>query len=295
MTLERFCKGRLVALRPTATAHQAARAMTDNHVGAVLVVDRKGLCGIVTDRDLALKIVGRKLPSRLPVSEVMTRDPVTVDVDDGVEQAAAMMHAMHVRRVVVLGGGRPKGIVTLDDLILARDVPRDRVREIVFGQLTDASPSKPEGFVRPTRLRRHAGDGAERSAQRRAQTLAAFLGRVKRATGLETNGTARKLFEVVAAALLRRLTPAEARDLLAQLPAALRESLSEAACGPDRTVTRRSIEREVERSLHVWPQRAAELVSRLGHAFGDFVSEGELDDVRGQLPAGLKPLLGRAA
>ena len=103
-------------------------------------------------------------------------------------------------------------------------------------------------------------------------------------------------FEVVATALLRRMIPDEAEDLLAQLPALLLPELKAAArTGPDRGITRQTIERDMARRLKVEPQRAAELVSRLGHGLSEFVSEGELKDVQGQLPAHLKPLLDRAA
>jgi uncharacterized protein (DUF2267 family) len=198
--------------------------------------------------------------------------------------------------VVVLEGPYPKGLVTLDDLILSRAVPQNRVRDVVFGQLTDWAPAKPEGFAGPVRLRRRANGPASRSQQRRQQTLATFLRHLKEVTGLRSDAEARAAFEVVAASLLRRLTPSEAKDLLAQLPALLKARLEAASrAGPDRTITRLSIERAMQRRLKVWPQRAAELVSRIGHALGDFVSEGELADVQGQLPKNLKPLLDHAA
>jgi CBS domain-containing protein/uncharacterized protein (DUF2267 family) len=296
MNLEKFCRGRLVVLRPSSTAYDAARAMRANHVGAVLVADRKGLAGIVTDRDLALNVVGNHVASRIMLSQVMTPDPVTLDAGDAVEKAAALMHAMHVRRIVVLEGRHPKGLVTLDDLILARAVPQSRVRDVVFGQLSDWAPSKPEGFTRPARVSRRASGSTRRSQARRRQTLQAFLRRVRQVTGLSSDADARAAFEVVLGALLQRLTPSEAKDLLAQLPSLDRARLLRAArSGPDRSITRESIVRRTAARLKIPPQRAAEVVSRLGHSLGDFVSEGELADVKGQLPAALKPLLDRAA
>ncbi|MBK7857863.1 MAG: CBS domain-containing protein [Archangiaceae bacterium] len=293
MNLARFCEGRLVVLRPTATAAEAARAMENNHIGAVLVMDHSRLRGIVTDRDLALKIVASNFkPSRLPLSEVMTRDPVTLEKTDTVEQAVAMMHAMHVRRVVVMEGQRPVGIVTLDDLILSNAVPQHRVREVIFGQLSDAAPAKPEGFTGPRRLGRRRSTAEERSGQRRRRSLRAFTDHVKQVTGLEGDSEARAAFEVVATGLLRRLTQNERADFLAQLPALVREPLQVNSRGaPDRTVSRRTIERDLQARLKVPARRAAALVTRMGGAMGEFVSEGELADVKAQLPASMKPLL----
>lgn len=293
MNLTRFCRGRLVVLRPTASAAEAARAMENNHIGAVLVMDGRGLSGIVTDRDLALRVVGPNFkPSRIPLSEVMTRDPMTMEKTDSVEKAVAVMRALHVRRLVVMADGHPVGMVTLDDLILSSAVPSHRLREVVFGQLTDAAPGKPEGFTGPTRLRRHASTAKERSQQRKRRSLRAFTDHVKKVTGLKGDDEARGAFEAVAGGLVRRLSAAEGSDFLAQLPALVREPLSVAArAAPDRSVSRRTLERDVQRRLKVTPERASELVARLGRAMGEFVSAGELADVEAQLPASLKPLL----
>ncbi len=297
MNLEQFCSGRLVVLRPTATAYDAARAMDNNHVGALLVMDKKGLAGIVTDRDVALKIAGGDLlASRIPLRQVMTPNPMTLDTTDSVDQALRVMHALHVRRLVILDDGHPAGIVTLDDLILARAAHPNRLREVVFAQLSDRSGAKPEGFTRPQRLRRRARGPELRRTQHRQQTLKAFTTKVKELTGLAGDDEARVAFEVVAGALARRLTPEEASDFLAQLPALVRDHLEQSSRrGPDRNVTRRSIERAMAKRLKIWPQRAAELVSRIGRGMGTLVSPGEVKHVRGQLPAELKPLLRSAA
>lgn len=297
MKLEKFCTGRLVVLRPTATAYDAARAMGNNHIGALLVMDKNGLAGIVTDRDVALKIAGGDLvASRIPLRRVMTPNPMTLDTTDSVDQALRVMHALHVRRLVIMDDGHPVGIVTLDDLILARAAHPNRLREVVFAQLSDRSPAKPEGFTRPQRLRRRARGPELRRKQHRLQTLKAFTTKVKELTGLAGDDEARIAFEVVAGALARRLTPEEASDFLAQLPAVVRDHLEQSSRrGPDRNVTRRSIERTMARRLKIWPQRAAEVVSRIGRGMGTLVSPGEVKQVRGQLPAELKPLLRSAA
>jgi len=61
MNLERFRRNKIIVLNQQSMANQAARAMEDNHIGAVLVSAPKGLAGIVTDRDLALAVLGGDL------------------------------------------------------------------------------------------------------------------------------------------------------------------------------------------------------------------------------------------
>src|SRR2546423_15520585 len=121
MSLDQFCEGRLVALDPDDTVDCAARAMQENHIGSVLVCRRSELHGIVTDRDLAVRVVARDaLPGSVTLREVMTPDPASIDVEASPAQAAALMHVLHVRRLVVTDGRKLKGIVTLDDLLVTR-------------------------------------------------------------------------------------------------------------------------------------------------------------------------------
>jgi CBS domain-containing protein len=76
--------------------------------------------GIVTDRDFALGIVAaEKDPEVSTVSDLMTRDPVTVHADDGVYELAEAMRDSGVRRMpVVDDDGLLAGIVTLDDVFV---------------------------------------------------------------------------------------------------------------------------------------------------------------------------------
>src|SRR5262245_47415244 len=121
MSLDRYCRDRLVVLNPRSSAYEAGRAMANNHVGAVLVEHRQRLEGIVTDRDLAMKVVGRGLDSKdTQLSEVMTAAPETIDIEANEDDALELMSRLHLRRLVVTqNGGKVAGIVTLDDLLIS--------------------------------------------------------------------------------------------------------------------------------------------------------------------------------
>jgi CBS domain-containing protein len=85
-----------------------------------MVVQEGGkLCGILTDRDIALKVTGEsKDPQKTKVRAIMTRNPVRIPVDRSVRELTALMHSHHVRRVPVVDGvDEVLGIVTMDDLI----------------------------------------------------------------------------------------------------------------------------------------------------------------------------------
>jgi CBS domain-containing protein len=88
------------------TVASVARLMRDQDVGPIPIVDdvtTKRLQGIVTDRDLALKVVAEGLdPNTTRVSEVMTTDVVTVSQDDDIQTALEAMTQNQLRRILVV-------------------------------------------------------------------------------------------------------------------------------------------------------------------------------------------------
>ena len=91
MPLDRYRRTRMVILSPRATVREAARAMMDNHVGAILIAEHGQVRGIVTDRDLALEVIGGDLEHTALLSDVMSEDVATVDVRCDVNDVAQTM------------------------------------------------------------------------------------------------------------------------------------------------------------------------------------------------------------
>ena len=113
------------------TLESAARKMKELGVGALPVLDRGQLTGILTDRDLAVRAVASGAdPRRMHVREAMTAQVVACREDDEVEEAARKMEQGAVRRIMVLDReGDLSGMLSVDDLVgasvaLAADVLR---------------------------------------------------------------------------------------------------------------------------------------------------------------------------
>jgi CBS domain-containing protein len=102
------------------TAQDAARMMQDNDCGSLPVVegrDSMKLTGVVTDRDLALRILGRGQAPSTPIREAMTKNVSTVKADDDLDAIESVMSGQQVRRVPVVDDqGRVLGIVAQADL-----------------------------------------------------------------------------------------------------------------------------------------------------------------------------------
>jgi CBS domain-containing protein len=102
---------------------EVARAMRDNGVGDVLVTDGGQMRGIVTDRDIVVRAIADGLdPTRETADTVFSgADLVTISPGASLEDAARLMRERAVRRVPVVDGGRPVGIVSIGDLAMERD------------------------------------------------------------------------------------------------------------------------------------------------------------------------------
>jgi CBS domain-containing protein len=140
MTLEKYSRANVVTLPPTATVHIAARALEHCGVGAVLVHDGATLVGILTDRDIAVRVAARSLdPKRTRVSDVMSRNVATLPASASEGEAGRLMLDHCVRRIPLLEGATPVGMVTLDDLIVDQGVSPSMCAAIIRSQLSESS------------------------------------------------------------------------------------------------------------------------------------------------------------
>lgn len=110
-----------VCLDDSCTVTEAARTMRDADIGPVIVTAQDRI-GIVTDRDIVTRVIadGRD-PDQVTLTELATWDPACVSPDDPVEDAISLMRERAIRRVPVVDGGRPVGVLSLGDLAIDRD------------------------------------------------------------------------------------------------------------------------------------------------------------------------------
>jgi CBS domain-containing protein len=120
MSLERFCRKQVVTISPHQTVQSAAVQMRDHHVGAIVVLEKDRAVGILTDRDVALRTVAEgRDPRTTPVGEVMSRSLTVLRSGEKIDDAITSIRTAGVRRVPIVDeGGKPIGMVTLDDLVV---------------------------------------------------------------------------------------------------------------------------------------------------------------------------------
>ena len=112
-----------MTIEPGRPVADAARIMKDADTGIVPVVDGDRLVGTITDRDIAIRVVAEgKDPQATKVDEVASREIVTVDPEQDLDEALRLMAQHQVRRLpVVEEDGRPVGILSQADVARAGD------------------------------------------------------------------------------------------------------------------------------------------------------------------------------
>ena len=122
MTVEEMMTPHPIALPQTASVFDAAQKMRDASIGNVVVLDGQKVCGIVTDRDIVVRAIatGRE-PRSTKLTDICSRELTTLSPEDSVETAVRLMRQHAVRRLPVVKGDRPVGILTLGDLAIEKD------------------------------------------------------------------------------------------------------------------------------------------------------------------------------
>ncbi len=111
-----------VTLDATAPIIKAAEAMRQNGIGDVVVKKGGKLCGIVTDRDIVVRVLAAgKDPKTTNVEAICSRELLTASPDQDTTEAVKVMRQRAVRRLPVVQNGDVVGIVSLGDLALAMD------------------------------------------------------------------------------------------------------------------------------------------------------------------------------
>jgi CBS domain-containing protein len=128
MRIEKLAREDVVSASPDTTVRELAETMFERSVGSVVIVESDEPVGIVTDRDLTVKLLAgegdvnlfeteRDL-TEITAADVMTADPLVVNADDELPRVLHHMDQAHARRIPVVDDGALVGILALDDVVI---------------------------------------------------------------------------------------------------------------------------------------------------------------------------------
>ncbi len=139
MRLSEIMTAGVVTAAPETSAVDVARLMRDHRVGSVVVVDPAGApVAMVTDRDLALRVLAGGVAPDAPVADHASRPLVCGEPEMELDEAAALMVQHRVRRLPVVSGAELAGIVTLDDIAVRSgnlEVAQKMTADVIEGAL----------------------------------------------------------------------------------------------------------------------------------------------------------------
>jgi len=116
-SIDRHVSRNVVALDASAPCMEAARLMTDRRIGAVGVQEGGHIVGLVTERDLASRVVGRGDPGSMPIREAMRRDVPSVPPSATETECSNLMRDHYTRHLLVEDQGEVVGIISMRDVI----------------------------------------------------------------------------------------------------------------------------------------------------------------------------------
>ena len=129
----------VVTAEPSSTALEVAQLMRDHRVGSVVIVDPESVpVAMVTDRDLAVRILAEEAALQTAIGEHASRPLVSGYPEMELAEAAALMVQHRVRRLPVVEDDRLAGIVTLDDIAVRTgdlEVAQRMTQEVIEGAL----------------------------------------------------------------------------------------------------------------------------------------------------------------
>ena len=111
-----------VCMAPGESVSAAAGAMKQHGIGTVLVLTDGRLSGLVTDRDITVRVLAEdRDPRTTRIGDICSGEPVVLDPDDDLAQDARLIRDRAVRRIPVLRNGTPVGVLSAGDLALEKD------------------------------------------------------------------------------------------------------------------------------------------------------------------------------
>lgn len=101
------------------TIANAAQMFSDQGVGALIVLEENRPVGVVTDRDLVVRGIARRVPFDARIDSLMSMGVIALDADEDVDELYATFARNAIRRVPVVEHDRVVGVVSLDDAMVS--------------------------------------------------------------------------------------------------------------------------------------------------------------------------------
>ncbi|MEM3436940.1 MAG: CBS domain-containing protein [Nitrososphaerales archaeon] len=136
----------VITALPNETAKDLALKMIQYKVGSVVITENEEPIGIVTDGDMALKIIAKDLkPSEVLAQEIMSSPLHTIDSEKDIREAARIMRKLGIKKLGVTRNNKLVGIITMSDIISVTPEVMDVISEKAL--IMAGEPRKKKGYL----------------------------------------------------------------------------------------------------------------------------------------------------
>jgi CBS domain-containing protein len=122
-------KGSSVWTVPSDTSvHDAVAMMHKNDIGLLVIANAGELVGIVSERDIARKIIlSDRSSDTTPVKDIMTTNVITITPEQSIDACMALMTGKHIRHLPVMDGGKLAGLISIGDVVKATILEKEQL------------------------------------------------------------------------------------------------------------------------------------------------------------------------
>jgi len=124
---------KVIVINPDTTIKDAAKIMSQYRVGSIVVLEDEKLVGIITELDIIWKVVAGELdPKTTLVRDVMSKNVVTINADQTLEDATDVMVENKIKKLPVIEGNKIIGIITATDIISIQPKLIESLAKLMF-------------------------------------------------------------------------------------------------------------------------------------------------------------------
>jgi CBS domain-containing protein len=109
----------VLSVNSTVPAYEAAKLLENSKTGAIVVLENQVPVGLVTNRDLTVKIIAHSYPSDTPIRRIMSTPLIFINPETEINSAAELMASKKIRKLPIISNDKVIGMVIASDVALA--------------------------------------------------------------------------------------------------------------------------------------------------------------------------------
>ena len=116
--IKKLLDNSVLSVNSTVPAYEAAKLMENSKAGAIVVLENQVPVGIVTNKDLTVKIIAHSYPSDTPIRRIMSTPLIFINPETEINTAAELMASKKIRKLPIISNDKVIGIVIASDIAL---------------------------------------------------------------------------------------------------------------------------------------------------------------------------------